>query len=136
MKKSKILLVDDEPDIIYLVRRFLEREGYNVVEAYGGRDALRKTVEEQPDLILLDVMMPDLDGWDVSRTLKTECETQHIPIVMLTVRASFDSRQKSFEYAYADAHLGKPASGKDIVSAVGSALKSLSRNIEVAPLTA
>ncbi|GBE18064.1 alkaline phosphatase synthesis transcriptional regulatory protein PhoP [archaeon BMS3Abin16] len=136
MKKSKILLVDDEPDIIYLVRRFLEREGYNVVEAYGGREALRKTVQEQPDLILLDVMMPDLDGWDVSRTLKTDDGTQHIPIVMLTVRASFDSQQKSFEYAYADAHLAKPASGKEIVSAVDSALKNTGRDIEVAQLAA
>ncbi|MFV2040613.1 MAG: response regulator transcription factor [Candidatus Hydrothermarchaeales archaeon] len=134
MDKSKILIVDDEPDIIYLVRRFLEREGYSVVEAYGGRDALLKIEEEPPDLILLDVMMPDINGWDVSRALKTEDKTQNIPIVMLTVRASHDSQQKSFEYGYADAHLGKPASGKEIVNAVDSTLKNLDENAPTAPM--
>jgi CheY-like chemotaxis protein len=126
---SKILLVDDEPDIIYLVRRFLERGGYTVVEAFGGREALKQIEKENPDLVLLDVMMPDLDGWEVSRSLKSSEDNQHIPIVMLTVRTSHDSRQKSKEYAFADAHLGKPASGKAILRTIDSVLNRQSGKI-------
>lgn len=129
---SKILLVDDEPDIIYLVRRFLERGGYTVVEAYGGREALKKTEMENPDLVLLDVMMPDLDGWEVSRSLKSREDTRNIPIVIHTVRTSHDSRQKSKEYAFADAHLGKPASGKDILRIVDSVLSRQSSKMALA----
>lgn len=128
---SKILLVDDEPDIIYLVKRFLERAGYSVVEAYGGRDALKKTEMEKPDLVLMDVMMPDLDGWEVSRSLKSSEDTRDIPIVMLTVRTSHDSRQKSKEYAHADEHLGKPASGKEILSLIDSVLNRQSNKIAI-----
>jgi CheY-like chemotaxis protein len=129
---AKILLVDDEPDIVYLVRRFLEIGGYTVVEAYGGREALEKTEKENPDLVLMDVMMPDLDGWEVSRSLKSSEDTRHIPIVMLTVRTSHDSRQKSNEYAFADAHLGKPASGKNILSTVDTVLNRHSSKIAIA----
>ncbi len=132
MDAAKILLVDDEPDIIYLVRRFLERGGYTVVEANGGREALKKTEKENPDLVLMDVMMPDIDGWEVSRNLKSREDTRHIPIVMLTVRTSHDSRQKSKEYAFADAHLGKPASGKNILSIVDSVLNRQSSKIAIA----
>jgi CheY-like chemotaxis protein len=119
---AKILLVDDEPDIVYLVRKYLENGGYEVVEAYGGLEAIRKTRKERPDLVLLDIMMPDLDGWDVSRALKSREETRHIPIVMLSVKASHDSRLKSRKYAHADAHLGKPASGREILETVGTFL--------------
>jgi CheY-like chemotaxis protein len=119
---AKILLVDDEPDIVYLVKRFLEKGGYDVVEAYGGEEALKKTRKERPDLVLLDIMMPGLDGWDVSRTLKTGEDTKNIPVVMLTVRGSGDSRLKSREYAFADAHLAKPSSGKDILRVINSVL--------------
>ncbi len=115
---EKILFADDEPDIVYLFRRFLEKGGFEVVEAYGGEEALKKTRSENPDLVILDVMMPDLDGWDVSRKIKTEEDTKHIPVVMLTVRTSFGSRRKSFEYGFADAHIGKPVNGKDVVKVI------------------
>jgi CheY-like chemotaxis protein len=117
---TKILLVDDEPDIIYLVKKILEKGGYEVVEAYGGKEALKMTESEDPDLVLLDIMMPDLDGWDVSRTLKSREDTKHIPVVMLSVRSSSDSRLKSREYAHADAHIGKPASSNAILKTINS----------------
>jgi CheY-like chemotaxis protein len=132
MDVAKILLVDDEPDIVYLVRRFLERGGYFVVEANGGREALKKAEKENPDLVLMDVMMPDLDGWEVSRSLKSREDTRNIPIVMLTVRTSLDSRQKSKQYAFADAHIGKPASGKNILSTVDAVLNRDSNKIAIA----
>ncbi len=119
---TKILVADDEPDIVFLVKKFLNKGEYEVVEAYGGKEALSKTRDEDPDLVLLDVMMPDLDGWDVARTLKTEDDTKHIPIIFLSVRNCEGSRIKSREYAFADAHIGKPASGQEILDAVGAVL--------------
>jgi CheY-like chemotaxis protein len=86
------------------------------------KEALKKIKVEKPNLVLLDIMMPDINGWDVSRTLKSREETKDIPIIMLTVRTSRDSVQKSFEYAMVDAHLGKPASGKEILRVIKSFL--------------
>jgi len=117
---AKILLVDDEPDIVYLVGKILRKAGHKVVEAYSGKEALEKAAAEKPDIVLLDIMMPDINGWEVSRILKTKAETKDIPIIMLTVRTSKDSERKSFEYAYADLHIGKPASGKEILKAINS----------------
>jgi CheY-like chemotaxis protein len=115
---TKIMLVDDEPDVIYLIKKLLKREGYDVVEVYNGKDCLERAAEEKPDLLLLDIMMPGIDGWEVSRTLKTKEETKDIPIVMLTVRVSEDSVEKSFEYAYADAHLGKPINTEKMLNTI------------------
>ena len=105
---TKIMLVDDEPDVSFLVTKILGKNGYNVVEVKNGKDCLKRVKEEKPDLILMDIMMPQINGWEVSRKLKTNSETKNIPIVMLTVRVSDDSVEKSFEYALADAHIGKP----------------------------
>jgi CheY-like chemotaxis protein len=113
---TKIMLVDDEPDVIYLIKKILEREGYEVSEVYNGKDCLERVEGENPDLILLDVMMPGIDGWEVSRTLKTRENTKHIPIVMLTVRVSEDSVEKSFKYAHADGHIGKPVNTEKMLN--------------------
>jgi CheY-like chemotaxis protein len=94
---AKIMLVDDEPDIVFLIKRILEKGGHEVVEAYNGVEALKGTKEENPDLLLRDIMMPGINGWEVSRILKTKKDTRDIPIVMLTVRTSEDSVKKSFE---------------------------------------
>ncbi len=121
---TKIMLVDDEPDVVYLVKKILLKEGYKVVEVYTGRDCLETVDDEKPDLILLDIMMPGIDGWEVSRTLKTKAATKNIPIVMLTVRVSDDSVEKSFEYAYADAHLGKPINTEKMLHTIQWVLKN------------
>ncbi len=119
---ANILFIDDEPDIVYLIKKVLEKAGHTVDVAYNGEDGMKKAREEKPDLVLLDIMMPDVSGWDVSRTLKTSNDTQDIPIVMLTVRTSQDSVRKSIGYAFADAHIGKPASGKEIVETIAPLL--------------
>jgi CheY-like chemotaxis protein len=121
---AKILLVDDEPDIVYLFTRLLEKQGHKVVGAYGGNEALKKTESVNPDIVLMDIMMPDLDGWKVSRKLKSDSQTQDIPIIMVSVRTSQDSVEKSIDFAHADAHLAKPASGKDIIKTINSFLGS------------
>jgi CheY-like chemotaxis protein len=105
---TKIMLVDDEPDVVFLIKKILVKAGYEVEEVYTGKDCLGRVEKEKPDLILLDIMMPGLDGWEVSKTLKSKKETKDIPIVMLTVRVSEDSVEKTFKFAHADGHIGKP----------------------------
>jgi len=83
---AKILVVDDEPDVLLLCRVNLEFEGYDVIEAHDGEEALRRVVEDSPSLVLLDVMMPGLDGWKVLEMLKTDDVTRDIPVIMLTAK--------------------------------------------------
>jgi CheY-like chemotaxis protein len=125
---TRIMLVDDEPDIIYLVKKLLEKEGYDVTEVYTGKECLERVEDDHPDLILLDIMMPDIDGWEVSRTLKSKDETKDIPIVMLTIRTSEDSIEKSFEYSHADAHIGKPIITEEMFSTLKWVLENKRRS--------
>lgn len=106
---AKILAVDDEPDLIWVLKRLLEKRGeHSIIEALNGKTALEKTKKEKPDVVLLDIMMPDIDGWEVSKELKANPETKDIPIIMLSVITEKEGIQKSFEYANADWHVGKP----------------------------
>lgn len=114
----KIMLVDDVPEIIYLVRMMLEREGYEVIEAKNGDECLEKLQNTAPDLIILDIMMPGLDGWEICRKIKEAKETRDIPVVMLTVRTSEDSIKKSYEYAGCDAHINKPFDRKHLLDTI------------------
>jgi len=86
MSSKKILVVDDEVDLVETVRFPLEIEGYHVLVAYDGEDALSQARKENPDLILLDLMLPKLDGYKVCRLLKFDERYKHIPILMLTAK--------------------------------------------------
>jgi len=81
---KKVLVVDDEPAIANLARIKLTNEGFDVTTAYNGEEALEMVAAEPPDVIVLDVMMPGIDGWEVASRLKADPETEHIPILMLT----------------------------------------------------
>ena len=94
---NRILLVDDSQDFVVATKAFLMAEGYEVTEAYDGVQALKRVAEQIPDLIVLDVMMPRLDGWGTLRALQSQEDTAHIPVLMLTalkepndVREGFD----------------------------------------------
>lgn len=86
MPKYKILIVDDEPDIVETLSFMLQARNFDVVTASDGLEALSKVKSERPDLVLLDIMMPGMDGYDVCVKLKTDKETKNIPVVMLTAR--------------------------------------------------
>lgn len=88
MAKATILVVDDEPGIIEIVRANLEHEGYAVIAAQTGTEALEHVAESQPDLAILDVMLPDIDGWEVLRRLEASPEAAGMPVIMLTARAA------------------------------------------------
>jgi len=84
---KKILAVDDEKHIVRLVQVNLERQGYEVITAYDGKEALQKVEEERPDLVVLDVMMPYMDGFEVLQNLRRNPSTRDIPVIMLTAKA-------------------------------------------------
>ncbi len=86
MGQKKILVVDDEVDLVETLRFSLETEGFNVLVSYNGEDALNQARKENPDLILLDLMLPKLDGYKVCRLLKFDERFKHIPILMLTAK--------------------------------------------------
>ena len=128
MNPKKILVVDDEVDLVETVRFPLEMEGYHVLVSYNGEDALNQARKENPDLILLDLMLPKLDGYKVCRLLKFDERYKHIPILMLTAKTQEKDRvlgletganeyiTKPFEMGYlmekVKEYLGKLESGK------------------------
>ena len=114
---KKILAVDDERHIVRLVQINLQKEGYEVVTAENGRDALEKVKTEKPDLIVMDVMMPEMDGFEALEKLKADEETANIPVIMLTAKAQdadvFSGWQKG-----ADLYLTKPFNPAELLTFV------------------
>jgi DNA-binding response OmpR family regulator len=111
---KKILVVDDEKKIVDIVRAYLEREGYHVTAAYDGESALALVKTEAPDMIVLDLMLPGVSGWDVCRTLRNKSD---IPIIMLTARDEVADRIVGLELG-ADDYVPKPFDPKELVSRV------------------
>jgi CheY-like chemotaxis protein len=104
----KILVVDDEADIRFVIGKMLEREGYEVIEADSGENALESLKETIPDLILLDVMMPGIDGWVTCEKIKSKDETKKIPVVMLTAKTADEDKIKALDECGAEWHVSKP----------------------------
>ncbi len=117
-EKPNILVVDDEPINVELLEAYLIGE-YNIITAYNGEEALEKVKSEHPDLILLDIMMPGMDGYEVCRILKNDSKTQFIPIVMVTALSERDDRIKSIEVG-ADEFLTKPVDKVELMARVKS----------------
>lgn len=105
--KKRLLLVDDEMDLVETVKFRLEANGYEVLTASDGEEALDKARKDSPDLIILDLMLPKIDGFQVCRTLKFDTNYKHIPIIMFTARAQ-ESDKKTGEEVCADAYIVKP----------------------------
>lgn len=120
----KIMIVDDEPDFVHIVKTMLEQEGYEVIEANSGKECLDKLKQEKPDLILLDVMMPEIDGYDVCRIIKEDEETHSITIAMLTVKTGDEDKIRSLEESHADWHISKPIDREKLISTVKWLLES------------
>ena len=116
---EKILVVDDEVKIVRVVRAYLEKEGYQVVEANDGLEALELARREKPDLVVLDLMLPKLSGWDVCRALRQESS---VPILMLTARDEDTDKIVGLELG-ADDYLTKPFNPKEMVARVRAILR-------------
>ena len=118
---EKILIVDDDLDTLKLVGLILQRHGYQIAAANGGLQALNKAATERPDIILLDLMMPDLDGYEVTRRIRSNASLAHIPIIMFTAKTMLDDKVAGFE-AGADDYLTKPAHPSELVAHVKALL--------------
>lgn len=116
-KKYRILVVDDEQITTELAKKFLERHGFDVICAFDGQAALDLAHSEYPDLILLDVMLPKMDGFEVCKTLKEESEFQKVPILMFTAKGLSRDIQRGEEVG-ADEYIVKPFSGKALVATI------------------
>ena len=106
--KHKILIVDDERDIVVILKLALEKEGYYVIEAYDGLEALEKVAQNKPDIILLDIMMPKMDGHSVNLKLKENKETAGIPVIVITGRGQLKELIQSRQEISIVAYLEKP----------------------------
>jgi two-component system, OmpR family, alkaline phosphatase synthesis response regulator PhoP len=113
----KILVVDDEPPIVRLMEFILAREGYEMVIAVNGQEALSQVAEHKPDLILLDIMMPRIDGYEVARTLRADPAYRHIPIIMLSAKAQDDDVRKGIDVGVNE-YITKPFSPQHLVVTV------------------
>ena len=117
MAAEKILIVDDDEDVLLIVQTILDNAGYSAVLARNGREGVEKAIESRPDLILLDVMMPELSGWEVCTTLKNAAETRQIPIAMLTVKSEIRDLITGMQVG-ADDYITKPFTRKKLLSTV------------------
>jgi len=122
MAKEKILVVDDEEDILELLKYNLNREGYKVVSASSGEKCLQKAASEKPDLIVLDLMLPGIDGLEVTKILKSDSKTLHIPIIMLTAKGEEADIVAGLELG-ADDYITKPFSPRILIARVRAVIR-------------
>ena len=119
LRDRRILVVDDEERMVRFIRLNLEHDGFQVIEAFNGTQAINKIRASLPDLILLDIMMPDIDGFEVLRTIR---EVSSVPVIMLTAKGEEDDRVRGLELG-ADDYVTKPFSPRELVSRVRAVLR-------------
>ncbi len=123
---EKILIVDDDLESLKLIGLMLQRRGYQITAAQGGTQGLGKAEAEQPDLVILDVMMPDIDGYEVTRRMRANAKTTHIPIIMFTAKTMVGDKVAGFQ-AGVDDYLTKPIHPAELASRVEAVLQRSSR---------
>jgi DNA-binding response OmpR family regulator len=119
---KKILIVDDDPIILRLLASRLKNSGYDVVSAIDGESGLKKAIAKKPDLVLLDIIMPGLNGFEVCKRLKENDKTKDIPVIMLTALAGEKDLSKSLEEG-ADCFITKPFSAVDLLHEIKTAMQ-------------
>lgn len=121
--RKRVLVVDDEPDVLLLCRVNLEFEGYEIPEARDGEEALRVVREEHPDVVLLDVMMPRMDGWQALEAIKADPATTDIPVVMLTAKVQDEDQIRGWEAGAAD-YITKPFSPLSLSQVIADVVRN------------
>ncbi|PYN01668.1 MAG: DNA-binding response regulator [Candidatus Rokuibacteriota bacterium] len=121
-RRGRVLVVEDEPDVAELIRYNLVKEGWEVLTASSGAEALKRVREAHPDVVLLDIMVPHLNGWEVCRRLKEDPETRGIPVIMVTGRVEEGDKVLGFELG-ADDYVTKPFSPREL----GARIRAVAR---------
>lgn len=120
--KKRILCIEDEAEMIDLTRLVLEREGFEVLGAVGGSEGLETIKREKPDLVLLDLMMPDIDGWEVYRQMKANHESARIPVIVITAKAQSIDKVLGLQVAKVDDYITKPFGPQELLSSINRIL--------------
>jgi DNA-binding response OmpR family regulator len=116
--KKHILCIEDEAEMIELMRLVLEREGFEVTGAMGGEQGLRAMKEKKPDLILLDLMMPGIDGWEVYRQMRADRELTEIPVIIVTAKAQSIDKVLGLQVAKVADYITKPFGPKELIASI------------------
>jgi len=122
-KPKTILCIEDEPEMIDLIRLILGRRGFEVKGADGGVEGLKKIHAETPDLILLDLMMPDMDGWEVYQQIKADEKTKKIPVIVVTAKAQSIDKVLGLHIAKVDDYIAKPFNPHELLASVEKVLQ-------------
>ncbi len=117
-QKKHIVCIEDDAGIIDLVKLILTRKGYRVSGAVGGREGLELIEREKPDVVLLDLMMPDMDGWEVFHQMRAQESTRHIPVIVVTAKAQNIDKVLGLQIAKVDDYLTKPFSPQELVDSI------------------
>jgi two-component system alkaline phosphatase synthesis response regulator PhoP len=123
MRTQRILVVDDDKEVVRLMRAYLEQAGYEVLVAYDGETAVHNLRREKPDLVLLDLMLPGMDGWEITRLMRSDASLATIPIIMLTARVDDTDKIVGLEMG-ADDYVTKPYNPREVVARVKARLRS------------
>jgi len=115
---KRILCIEDEPEMIDLIRLILGRRGFEVLGAAGGTAGIKAVREQLPDLVLLDLMMPDMDGWEVYQQMKADETTRNIPVIVVTAKAQNIDKVLGLHIAKVDDYISKPFSPQDLMNSV------------------
>jgi two-component system, OmpR family, response regulator VicR len=123
-RSQSIVYIEDDIEMIDLVKLILSRRGFEVKGAHGGREGLDVVQHERPDLILLDLMMPDVDGWDVYQQLKANEGTRDIPVIVITAKAQPIDRVLGLHIAKVDDYISKPFHPQELIDSIDKVLKT------------
>lgn len=120
--KRRLIYIEDESEMIDLVRLILNRKGYEVIGANGGREGIDLVRRMLPDLVLLDLMMPDVDGWDVYQQMKADPSTQNIPVIVITAKAQNIDKILGLHIARVEDYISKPFSPQELLDSIDKVL--------------
>ncbi len=123
-QKKSVLYIEDDLEMIDLVSLIIGRRGYDVVGAHGGREGLDLAQQNPPDLILLDLMMPDLDGWDVYKQLKANESTSNVPVIIITAKSQAIDRVLGLHIAKVDDYISKPFRPQELLDSIEKILSA------------
>jgi len=119
---KKILCIEDEDEMIDLIRLILNRRGFEIYGANGGKDGLQRIRKDHPDLVLLDLMMPEMDGWEVYQQMKADDSTKNIPVIVVTAKAQAIDKVLGLHIAKVDDYITKPFSPQELLASVDHVL--------------